>query len=102
MRIAVIGNSGSGKSTLARQLAAVHALASLDLDTIAWDEFENRYWYLDELKVSIEPLVRKADRARETPDLWRPRPAVHRPEQDGAIREDRVFSSCVHPTSASA
>jgi adenylate kinase family enzyme len=37
MRIAIIGNSGSGKSTLARQVAAVHTLASLDLDTIVWE-----------------------------------------------------------------
>jgi len=37
MRIAIIGNSGSGKSTLARQLAAVHTLASLDLDIIVWE-----------------------------------------------------------------
>jgi adenylate kinase family enzyme len=37
MRIAIIGNSGSGKSTLARQLAAVHTLTSLDLDTIVWE-----------------------------------------------------------------
>jgi adenylate kinase family enzyme len=37
MRIAIIGNSGSGKSTLARQLAAVHTLASLDLDSIVWE-----------------------------------------------------------------
>lgn len=37
MRVAVIGNSGSGKSTLAGQLAAVHSLASLDLDAVAWE-----------------------------------------------------------------
>ena len=37
MRIAIIGNSGSGKSTLARQLASVHTLTSLDLDTIVWE-----------------------------------------------------------------
>jgi adenylate kinase family enzyme len=37
MRIAIIGNSGSGKSTLARQLAAVHTLIALDLDTIVWE-----------------------------------------------------------------
>jgi adenylate kinase family enzyme len=37
MRIALIGNSGSGKSTLARQLASVHALPMLDLDTVAWE-----------------------------------------------------------------
>jgi adenylate kinase family enzyme len=37
MRIAIVGNSGSGKSTLARQLAEVHSLAMLDLDTIAWE-----------------------------------------------------------------
>lgn len=32
----IFGNSGAGKSTLARQLAALHTLAHLDLDTIAW------------------------------------------------------------------
>jgi adenylate kinase family enzyme len=37
MRIAILGNSGSGKSTLARQLAAVHTLPTLDLDTIVWE-----------------------------------------------------------------
>jgi adenylate kinase family enzyme len=37
MRIAIVGNSGSGKSTLAGQVAAAHALAALDLDTIAWE-----------------------------------------------------------------
>jgi adenylate kinase family enzyme len=37
MRIAILGNSGSGKSTLAGQLAAVHGLASLDLDAVAWE-----------------------------------------------------------------
>lgn len=37
MRVAVIGHSGSGKSTLARQLVAAHALAALDLDTVAWE-----------------------------------------------------------------
>jgi adenylate kinase family enzyme len=37
MRIAIVGNSGSGKSTLARQLAEVHALPLLDLDTVAWE-----------------------------------------------------------------
>ncbi|WP_395345304.1 shikimate kinase [Ningiella sp. W23] len=35
-RILVFGNSGSGKSTLAKQLASKHALAHMDLDTIAW------------------------------------------------------------------
>jgi adenylate kinase family enzyme len=37
MRIVIVGNSGSGKSTLARQLAEVHALPMLDLDTVAWE-----------------------------------------------------------------
>jgi adenylate kinase family enzyme len=37
MRIAIIGNSGSGKSTLARDLARTHDLATLDLDTVAWE-----------------------------------------------------------------
>ena len=37
MRIAIVGNSGSGKSTLARQLAEVHSLPTLDLDSIAWE-----------------------------------------------------------------
>jgi adenylate kinase family enzyme len=37
MRFAIIGNSGSGKSTLAQELASLHRLASLDLDTIAWE-----------------------------------------------------------------
>jgi len=37
MRIAIVGNSGSGKSTLARQLAEVHSLPLLDLDTVAWE-----------------------------------------------------------------
>ena len=37
MRIVIVGNSGSGKSTLARQLAEVHSLPTLDLDTIAWE-----------------------------------------------------------------
>ena len=37
MRIAIIGNSGSGKSTLARQLAEVHSLPMLDLDSIVWE-----------------------------------------------------------------
>ena len=44
MRIAIIGNSGSGKSTLARQLAAVHTLASLDLDTIVWEPGSVGVW----------------------------------------------------------
>jgi adenylate kinase family enzyme len=38
MRIAIVGNSGSGKSTLARQLAEVHSLPVLDLDTVVWEE----------------------------------------------------------------
>jgi adenylate kinase family enzyme len=37
MRIAVVGNSGAGKSTLAGQIAAAHSIASLDLDTVAWE-----------------------------------------------------------------
>ena len=37
MRVAVIGNSGSGKSTLSRQLATLHAMPMLDLDTVAWE-----------------------------------------------------------------
>jgi adenylate kinase family enzyme len=37
MRIAIIGNSGSGKSTLAHQLAAVHTLTPLELDSIVWE-----------------------------------------------------------------
>jgi adenylate kinase family enzyme len=42
MRIALVGNSGSGKSTLAGQIvaaqnAAAHSIASLDLDTVAWE-----------------------------------------------------------------
>jgi adenylate kinase family enzyme len=36
-RIAILGNSGSGKSTLARQLARALGLATLDLDTVAWE-----------------------------------------------------------------
>ncbi|MFM9436548.1 adenylate kinase family enzyme [Janthinobacterium sp. CG_23.3] len=36
MRVLVLGNSGSGKSHCARALAASHALAHLDLDTIVW------------------------------------------------------------------
>lgn len=36
MRTVVMGNSGAGKSTLAHQLASTHALAHLDLDTLAW------------------------------------------------------------------
>jgi adenylate kinase family enzyme len=42
MRIAIVGNSGSGKSTLARRIAtaqnaAARSIASLDLDTVAWE-----------------------------------------------------------------
>jgi adenylate kinase family enzyme len=37
VRIAIIGNSGSGKSTLAKQLSTRYALASLDLDAVAWE-----------------------------------------------------------------
>lgn len=36
MRVVIMGNSGAGKSTLAARLAAEHALAHLDLDTLAW------------------------------------------------------------------
>ena len=35
-RIVIFGNSGSGKSTLAKVLCAEHALAHLDLDSLAW------------------------------------------------------------------
>jgi adenylate kinase family enzyme len=35
-RVLVFGNSGSGKSTLAAGLSRDHALAHLDLDTLAW------------------------------------------------------------------
>jgi adenylate kinase family enzyme len=37
MRVAIVGNSGSGKSTLAGEIAAAHSIASLDLDTVAWE-----------------------------------------------------------------
>lgn len=37
MKILVFGNSGSGKSTYAMTIAERHALAHLDLDTIAWE-----------------------------------------------------------------
>jgi len=37
MRVLIFGNSGSGKTVYARQLAAAHALAHLDLDTIVWE-----------------------------------------------------------------
>ena len=37
MRIAIVGNSGSGKSVFARQFVARCGLASLDLDTVAWE-----------------------------------------------------------------
>lgn len=36
-RIVIFGNSGSGKSTLAAKLSRQHALAHLDLDTLAWE-----------------------------------------------------------------
>jgi adenylate kinase family enzyme len=36
-RILIFGNSGSGKSTLARALCSKHALAHLDLDSLAWE-----------------------------------------------------------------
>lgn len=35
-RLVIFGNSGSGKSTLAKRLARASGLASLDLDTLAW------------------------------------------------------------------
>jgi adenylate kinase family enzyme len=37
MRVAVVGNSGSGKSTLASEIASAHDVATLDLDTVAWE-----------------------------------------------------------------
>ena len=37
MRLVIIGNSGSGKSTYAKQLARLHELAYLDLDSIVWE-----------------------------------------------------------------
>lgn len=37
MRLVIIGNSGSGKSTYARQLARLHDLDYLDLDSIFWE-----------------------------------------------------------------
>lgn len=37
MRVLIMGNSGSGKSWRARELAQQHALAHLDLDTIAFE-----------------------------------------------------------------
>jgi len=37
VRVAIIGNSGSGKSTLAQQIAAMHLLTTLDLDSVAWE-----------------------------------------------------------------
>lgn len=37
MRVLIFGNSGSGKTVYAKQLAAAHALAHLDLDTIVWE-----------------------------------------------------------------
>lgn len=36
LKLLIFGNSGSGKSTLAKQLAELHNLAHLDLDTLAW------------------------------------------------------------------
>lgn len=35
-RIVIFGNSGSGKTTMARRLADEHAIAHLDLDSLAW------------------------------------------------------------------
>lgn len=40
MKILIFGNSGSGKSTYAKTLAAQHALAHLDLDSIVWEPGE--------------------------------------------------------------
>lgn len=37
-RIIIFGNSGAGKTTLANRLAEEHALAHLDLDTLAWQK----------------------------------------------------------------
>ena len=37
-RIVIFGNSGAGKSTLAKLLSRRHALAHLDLDTLAWND----------------------------------------------------------------
>jgi aminoglycoside phosphotransferase (APT) family kinase protein/adenylate kinase family enzyme len=37
VRLIVIGNSGSGKSSYAKQLARLHDLAYLDLDSIFWE-----------------------------------------------------------------
>jgi adenylate kinase family enzyme len=53
VRVAIVGNSGSGKSTLARQLADTYALASLDLDTIAWEK--------DAIAVARQPERAAAD-----------------------------------------
>lgn len=39
-RVLIFGNSGSGKSTRAKALADEHAMAHLDLDTLAWDPVE--------------------------------------------------------------
>jgi adenylate kinase family enzyme len=36
LRLLIFGNSGAGKSTLALRLAHEHAIAHLDLDTLAW------------------------------------------------------------------
>ena len=40
-RILIFGNSGAGKSTLAKSLAAVHTLAHLDLDILAWEHADS-------------------------------------------------------------
>ena len=39
--------------------------------------------------VSPEPLARRTDHKGRAPHIWRSRPALHCPEQDAAIREDR-------------
>jgi adenylate kinase family enzyme len=53
MRISIIGNSGSGKSTIARSLAAMHGLATLDLDSVAWEP--------GKIAVARDPMVAAVD-----------------------------------------
>jgi len=55
MRIAIIGNSGSGKSTLAAEIARMRAIASLDLDTVAWEP--------GQVAVPRDPAIARADLA---------------------------------------